>query len=144
MRSPGATRICGKKPPDSVLLLPSPRSHSRVSRARPPPGGRDALLPVPAAARTRAAAALLPPQLRRAPVPCPRAHLPSGVPAAASFPYYRVPRLRRFGSARPGSPRDRSCWSFCLRLLLFVMGMLGAENQRRSGIGFERAVMLLP
>jgi hypothetical protein len=31
-----------------------------------------------------------------------------------------------------------------LRLLLFVMGMLGAENQRRSGIGFERAVMLLP
>jgi hypothetical protein len=113
--------ICGDKPPDSVSLLPSPRSHSRVSRAPapsppPPPGGRDALLPVPAAARTRAAAALLLPRRRRAPVPRPRAHLPSGAPAADSFPCYPVPRLRRFGLARPGSPRDRACWSFCLPL----------------------------
>jgi len=60
-----------------------PRSRSpkaaRLRRPRPPglAGGRDALLPA-VSAQSRAAAALLPPRLRRAPVPRPRAHLPPG------------------------------------------------------------------
>jgi hypothetical protein len=86
--------------------LSSPATRSCYPRLQRTPS-RGALLAVPAAARTRVAAALIPPGLRRAPVPRRRAHLPSGVTAAASFPYYCVPCLRQFGSARPGSPRDR-------------------------------------
>jgi hypothetical protein len=102
----------------SIALQSPPRSAAR--------GARDALLPVPAAARTRAAVALLPPRLRRAPVPRPRAHLPPGAPAAASSPPLLSPR--RGGSAAglpwPDSRRDR------LRsyVLLFVMEVLGAET----------------
>jgi hypothetical protein len=96
-------RICGEIIPVSRLapLLASIALQSPPRSATAARGARDALLPVPAAARTRAAAALLPPRLRRAPVPRPRAHLPPGAPAATSFPLSPFPPPGRIGCGSP-------------------------------------------
>jgi hypothetical protein len=109
---------------------------ARLRRPRPPglAGVRDALLPA-VAARSRAAAALLPPRLRRAPVPRPRTYLPPG----AHSPPLSPPTA---GSAWPHAAACRPPARSSSALVLAAAPAFSAcDVKPGDGIGVERALV---